>query len=465
VLILYQALIYGLVMRAYLHLSSVLIPWLLHQPDFCLYDTVLLQYAPGHLWFGMVLQSLVPEPVLRLRLFTVVISALITMGLYRLAERWWGTTAGLLVAAHFALWGPVLMTNLLYFEVVLGLLTLAVLLVWPASSTGWWRPAVAGLLTGMMLLVKQHAMMVAMVFVLWRLVDNSSARWRQIVAYTGGLVLPLGTVALTLVLQGRLDKALFWAGIFNLGPYAHMSAQFPGVDELVVVAIWALAIPWAVGTRIRSAESKRLWLLLGLWIALLLPAYPRYARFHLSGAVPITALLAGYAFFALRSNSRYGQRLYRFTLATSLIIALILPTYYRLKLGPLNGEWDSVQKVANWMYTIMPVSQEAFVWILPDIDPTANFYVAANRLPPPVWTPMYDWFYAVPGIEARVTAATRAVTPAAIIVVEKWQHQIPASHAAFLVASYQPVARTNIPDELGWITLYRPIEGQQSTAE
>ena len=66
-LLAYQVVIYGWVSRAYMHVSVVLYPWLINQPEYLLYDNISIGYAPGHLWLTAALSQLIPDTPLRLR--------------------------------------------------------------------------------------------------------------------------------------------------------------------------------------------------------------------------------------------------------------------------------------------------------------------------------------------------------------------------------------------------------------
>ena len=94
-LALYQVVMVGWVMRVYLHFSVVLIPWLIRQPGYRLYDNVLVQHAPGSFWLQALLSFLIPDPLLRARVFMTVLMIIGIVLVYSLARRWWTPAAGL----------------------------------------------------------------------------------------------------------------------------------------------------------------------------------------------------------------------------------------------------------------------------------------------------------------------------------------------------------------------------------
>jgi hypothetical protein len=202
-------------------------------------------------------------------------------------------------------------------------------------------------------------------------------------------------------------------------------------------------------------------LLLGLIPALCTPAFPRYARFHLSGAVPVVALIGAgalaYAWKTARERGGWLKRmlgLYQGVAVALLLLALAMPTYYRVKLGPRTGEYEALVPIGEWLAEETGATPNTRVWMLPEIDPTDNFYAVSDYLPPTFWVQSYDWFHAVPGLTGRVIEGLEADPPQYAVVVEKWRGTVPDALLAYLEAHYVPIGEAEIPYQMGRVTFY-----------
>ncbi|MGQ9888299.1 MAG: ArnT family glycosyltransferase [Aggregatilineales bacterium] len=452
-LLAYQAMLYSGVARAYQHVSVVLLPWLMAEHGFQLYKDINLGHAPGYLWFNALLYRLVPDHTLRLRLFTVLIATAITLMVYRLGRRWWGQRAGLVAAALAAAWGPVVLQYLLYFEFALGLLAISALAAWHRLDEAAWRQLAAGSLVGLMILIKPQMIAVGGVFLVWRLIGGE---WRRTTAdllrFSAGVALPLVGAAFVLLAQGTLERAIFYTTIYNR--YAvDMAARWPSLDDLPVVALWMLMVPLYCVSVARRCEPHSL-LLLGLLVALCLPAFPIYGLFHLSGALPMVALAAaGGLSWALTQSARRARTIVCAAFALTLITGLALPFYYRLRLGPTFEQYDALLPVVDWVKHKTGADPGTRLWILPDIDPTGNFYLLGGYLPPQFYTNTYPWYLAWPQTTAQYLANLDADPPAYLVLVEKWRYQLPAAVMAYAEAHYQPLATADMPYGLDSVTL------------
>ncbi len=469
-LALYQMVMVGWVMRVYLHFSVVLIPWLIGQPGYRLYDNVLVQHAPGSFWLQTLLSFLIPDPLLRARVFmTLVMIAGIAL-VYSLARRWWTPQAGLVAALIAGLWGPAIMDHLMYYEVILGVLAIAAVSVWHEAKPNdqWWRPLVAGVFAGGTVLFKQQGLAVIAVFLIWRILARTDWRsWlRDSGLFLAGAGAVIGSTLAFFALQGRLTDMLYWVWTYNTrAEYVTSTAQGLDLREGVVLVAWLLLVPLFALFVIPHREQwqRQGILLLGLLPALMTPAYPRYGRFHLSGSVLVVALIgAGAAFYYWRTLARRGTLSslilngYAAMSLITLAVALGLPTYYRLKLGPLTAEYSELIPVADWLTREANVQPGDRTLILPSTDPTWNIYTIGNFQPPTLVIETYGWFYRVPGIADRLRRSLDSSPPMYVILVENQRQTIPADLLEFVTSHYAQIGQIAVSEnDLGFVTFYK----------
>jgi hypothetical protein len=407
---------------------------------------------------------LIPDHLLRVRLSMIAVAATSTGLVFWLARRWWGLFAGLAAATLYAIWGPVIMDHPMYAEVTQGLLALGALAIWHRHGAAAWQPVLAGVLVGLAILVKQYGLAIAAVFVIWRVLGGD---WRNTVREGGlfllGVVLPVGLTIVVMAASGRLADTFYWTWAFNFQVYQESFSRGLELQEVALIAGWLALLPlFAIDVLPRREQWRREGiLLLGLLPALLSPAYPFYGRFHLSAAVPVVALIgAGALNYIVRSRSdrAMGVRrlltLYAVGAAGLLLLALALPTYYRVRLGPRVGEYEALVPLADWVDEESGVPPGTRVWLLPDIDPTSNFYPISGYLPPTYWVPSYPWLYAAPGVTERMLQSLETEPPPVALLVERWRTTVPEDLLGHLEAHYVPVSETEMPYGIGRVTLY-----------
>lgn len=456
----YQAIMYCFVLRMKMHMSGVALPWLMNHPDYRLYDNIHIGYTPGHLWFGTWLAALIPDPVLRLRLGMAVVATLALLALVWLARKWWSSGIAVVAAAAYVAWGLTLMDHALYFEVMMGFYTLLALVCWHEVETHRWRIFLAGLLIGLVIITKIQGVLVPGAFILWRATATPDRNWRAagrdlLLFGLGATVLP--AIATTILLaQGLLERALLQFGV-TLDTYIGQYSRWPSLSDWLLMAAWLTFVPIYLTDTLRRGVfwGQRAMLLMLLLFVMLFPTYPRYGRFHLSGAVPFVALMTAGGFDVLwQARWRLARSA---AVALSLLVLLpgfILPVHYRIKLGPLNAELDTHYPLAAWVKQETGAPPGTRVWILPDIDPTDNFYPVSGYLPPLFWMQAY-FFNTTPGVAETLQAALEANPPPYVLVVERWRNQIPEMQLAYLNEHYAVLNTADMSNELGSVTLYR----------
>lgn len=458
-LIAYQVVMYGFIVRAYMHMSVVLLPYLMGTAGYSMYESINIGYPPGWLWFNALLNRLIPNHELRLRLGTVVIAVVLCLLVYMLGRRWWGEWEGLIAAALLATWGALMLEYLMYFEFALGLLGTAALALWHRHDSRGWQPFAAGVLVGLAVIVKHHALALMGVYVIWRLAGlDWKAAILDLLRFSFGAMVPVVAVFLVLAQQGVLDYALYLM-LGSHGAYFESASQPMGARDLLLLALWlALLPPFALQAVFRrSAWRGQEILLLGILLALCVPAFPRYGRFHLVGAVPVAALIsAGAVHFLFQTKGRTLRRTYAaLALAGMLLVGIALPFYYRLQLGEIESQYGALRPLSEWVQAHTGAPATTRIWILPDIDPTTNFYAVSGYHPPLQYAQTYPWILAAPPLFERVMAGLEAAPPEYVLRVDDWRFQIPAAVMDYIEANYTLIAETVIPTEINNITLYR----------
>jgi len=455
----YQGIMYSFVLRMKMHMSSVALPWVMNHPDYRLYDNIHIGYTPGHLWLGTWLTALIPDPVLRLRLGMAVVATLALLALAWLARKWWSPGLAVVAAAAYVAWGPVLMDHALYFEVMMGFYTLLALVCWHEVQTDGWRIFLAGLLIGLVIITKNQGVLVPGAFIFWRVAAasarNQRGKARDLLLFGLGVAIFPAAATATLLAQGLLERALLQFGV-TLDTYIGQYSRWPSLSDWLLVAAWLAFVPiYLIDALSRRAFwGQRAMLLTLLLLVMLTPVYPRYGRFHLSGAVPLVALMTAGGLDALwQARRRLAHRVAIALLLLVLLSGFVLPVHYRIKLGPLNAELETHYPLAAWVKQETGAPPGTRVWILPDIDPTDNFYPVSGYLPPLFWMQAY-FFDTTPGVADALRAALEADPPPYALVVERWRNQIPGMQLAYLDEHYAVLDTADMPNELESVTLY-----------
>lgn len=284
-----------------------------------------------------------------------------------------------------------------------------------------------------------------------RLGQFSAARYRAI------LTLPAGVLAA----QGVLSRALYLLTEYNR-PYATLAIQLPQLNDVLLIILWLGLAPhfvYSIWTKRQPIREQGILVIL-LALALFVPAYPRYGRFHVSGALPFVALMsAGAVYYIARMKpSRWlaWNRLYgSVALLAIIVIGAALPTYYRIKLGPITSQYAALIPVSEWVERETQAEPGTRIWILPDIDPTGNFYPISGYQPPAFYTYTYPQFFPWDDVVERVIAGLESDPPPYVVVIDQWRPQITEALWNYVAQYYTVSAETDFSGELGHVTLYR----------
>jgi 4-amino-4-deoxy-L-arabinose transferase-like glycosyltransferase len=248
-------------------------------PSECVYSMKL----PGAYYVYALAMAVLGETPRAIRLALLVTSLATAGGVYALGRRWMDRPAGLVAAAVFLLFTADRWTMGSFAHATQFAALPAVAGMLAAQSPARWGPALAGLLLGAAVLIKQHAgcfvplgLLLAAAAPAGSIVP-SRARQRALV-FSAGVALALVSAALLLVTQGSFGRMWLW-----LVQYAveYISVNSPA-DALEI-----LAIRWPT----ISQAAWPFWLLAGGGlIAIWLHPWPRASRQALTGLGLASAL-------------------------------------------------------------------------------------------------------------------------------------------------------------------------------
>ncbi|MEP6776795.1 MAG: hypothetical protein ABJA50_14465, partial [Chloroflexota bacterium] len=335
-------------------------------------------------------------------IFMLVLVALTVLLLAIAAWRLAGPVAALLAVGLHVLWILPFDGAHVWYDLGLAPFYLvALLLGWemlrrPGTNL---LPVALGLLLGLAFLLKQQAA----VGLVGALAIMPFRRPRALILYLGAASLPVVISVLVFSFAGALGDYVYWVVTYNLSPtYVQgASAPIPAADWPFLLALFAPVLALAVSlVSFRNLWHTRRGFLFfagALLIAATLPVWPRYARFHLAGALPLLALFGGIA--ASNLILRFpGWR----TRALLLWIAGLLLILFSLRLtGPsgvrmLSAVWQAqpvplpysatVGPLHSWVQSNTPADQPILVY---DLDST--LYRVLERQPPKPWSPFFPW--------------------------------------------------------------------------
>jgi hypothetical protein len=424
----------------YLDYEMTLLPWLVGR-GWSLYTDIADQHTPLLAWLlsptggdPQVLQPL----IVGLHLLTLALA-------FRLAAALAGRWAGLLAAGLAALWLHSFEATHLWYEAVqvplyLGAATLLVRSTPRAelgpeaegggpSSSGAKNFVLVGVLMGITVLIKQHALALALVILVWLIASGGEGRWRRSGLFAAGLGAALLPAAVILVLSGTLGDAFFWTVQNNLeGSYARAAALPPSPDEWpALVAFYAGAVPLVLALLFRALPLRVGLLVLGLAVAASVPVWPRYARFHLAATVPLVAVAGAAGSVALwqRARGREGVKLRVApalgfgVLGVSLIAASAQMLQARIGWGqfgspqPPYEQGGSALKV--WVAEQSAPHDTVFVY---GLDPYLNRLV--EREPPRPFVPQLPWMLGSRGMERAMWEGVERARPPLLLVPVAW---------------------------------------------
>ncbi len=280
-----------------------------------------LNKGPLIAWFVAPFFLLSDTPIVPARLAVVVVAVLGIWGAARLARRWWGGEAALLVAAWYgfesyaALWG-----KCVHVSVLLPAMSVWVLTALDEGCAGlqesprraWNLIAAAGLLLGLCGLLKQTAIFLVPVLLLQILLSQMAQaapdrRTGRLLGVCGGMAL-LPWVVLIAVYGAAGHLSALFDDLFSAHLRMRMGFDHPleyRLREILQVMamspfLWLTALVGGVAVFVR--RDRKGWVALAWFLAEFLGngfSLGHFWRHYLFAALPAASLLAGYATISL----------------------------------------------------------------------------------------------------------------------------------------------------------------------
>ncbi len=425
------------------HSGQVAIPWMMNEGR-VLFDTILEQHAPGTSLVAAAAQWLLPLDVATVaRLLNTLLMALITLGVYWLGVQYGESPiVGLLAAALWALLSPVYGNVLFYFNTLLVGFTVWGLLAWlryeDSGRVGWL--IVTGLLLGCTALAKQQGWAVIGLFGLWLLFTRRSLREAFIYGMAAAL-LPL-LVIVVIAAQGNFDAYLFWNWTFNFSGYMDgvpLNSNFFRKLLFTNALVPAFALLWW-----RQAKPH-LWLIGLLYLALLLPLYPRFGESAAVTHIPFVALMSGIVLHHLWRSTRRDSAPPRDSdwIAWGMVSAIALSWLWMGAVMYVPGVvrtpgYDEYAPIVAALEQAAAPGNTLFV--LPETDSTPQLHPLTGMLPPQTWIKGWRWYLEPPGVRDALLAEWEQSPPDFVVL---FPDLMPASQPAinpllaFVEAEYQ----------------------------
>jgi hypothetical protein len=387
----------------------ILQPWL-QSRGFIPYEDIQDLHTPLMPLLLQAARVLVPDGLILAKLAQVGLLFLTTLLAGVIGWRKIGWLGGLWAAWFVVVWSPTYEFGKLWHESFLAPLYLLLWLLYDdRTAPGPVGTALlAGLVGGAAVLVKQHAAVVLLAFVLWSALTGwAHHRPRfQILRGTGLFVLAASLPAIAYALYqylqaGTLRAFLYWTIGYTLtGDYGSLAARSPTWSQIGVIASSCLVLPLAVLSLVDAVRSgDKVWLQMG-WGLLLIGAssvtlYPRFDMFHLQAALPVLGLV----------SSLTGAYVLRHRIISRPFVAGILLTlsaYWFITAGVgyrpalITGKPPTIEEYTD----LVPIAQgirrtigpSDCVYIFPDSEASANLYYLLKCPPPTFLVFHYPWY-------------------------------------------------------------------------
>lgn len=325
-----------------------------------------------------------------------------------------GPWAAIATGAFFLAW-----SNLAYWAMWydLALAPLYLMLFFLLSQDGQEnvliRLGLAGLITGLAVLIKQQALVLIVALPIWLIQQSHLRRISPRRGMSVSLIYFLGLAGPIVAylgyyyrLAGTFHELLYWSVSFNLtGDYRSLGQLAPTGEQLrQVLPAFLMTVPFVISLvntpdahdNVMPSRGQRMWLMLFLFLAALM-LYPRYSTMHWAVALAFIALISGIACADL-IRQRIDRSLWPSTwgvyLAVVLLWTLSAVSTYSLRLGQTRSqtliEFSPLVELADQLKR-RNLLDEGIV-LFPDDEGVSNLYYLLQRPPPKFWMMNYPWF-------------------------------------------------------------------------
>lgn len=398
-MVLFQALTHLVWLSPSTHSGQVAIPWMMNR-GMVLFGDIWEQHAPGSSLLGALAQTIIPlEHDLLIKVLNTLLVIVITLLVNRLASKLSGRqVAGVLAALVWVWWEPVYGNVMLYFDTLLALCILAVLVIYyqrEHENPTVLQVILIGLLMGLATLFKQHAWLAVAIVGFWLLIRHRHPQ----------IWIPYGIAALLIPLiqwgvllsQGLFDSYVFWNWGFNLSGFMD-GVPLDGDFFRKLLLSNVLVFPFILVALRR--EHRRYGLLILMWLATLIVLYPRFGEIHGMGHLPFTSVMSGMvlAWLLPEVNTwRTWDILQQVIAGLGVAIGIgwlwtgavsYIPT--QLGAGAVLA-YDEFRPLVAEIQPLIDTDDTLFV--LPETDSTPQLHPMTGLMPPATWIKGWNWYF------------------------------------------------------------------------
>jgi hypothetical protein len=317
-----------------------------------------------------------------------------------------------------------------------------------------------GLITGLGFLIKQHAILIAVLVPLavFSHVASSKMIWHQslrpILSSLAGFLIPLFVYGVYFFSLTNDWYALwYWLIEFNIaGDYSVLGAKFPTLSEIRgALPVFIMIVPFVFNTiylgfiqQEKRKASERWWLLFVLMLTAVM-LYPRYSTMHWATMLPFLAIASGIACGEILTSTKENKssQVYK---EWGIYVAIVgflwigpgILNYINVYLARENRtliEYDGLPELAQQITSKTSLDN---ILLFPDDEGVGNLYYLLEKEPPRFWLMNYLWFRNEYEIENWLVAVKNAPPDQVIYFSSRGPQQYPEMDQ-FITERYQTV--------------------------
>ena len=336
---------------------------------------------------------------MQLKIYTWLLIALTDVVLVYVVKKLWSLRAAVFSLLIYIPLQIFYDGNGIWFDYALSVLALTILYLLIVKKYLW-----AGIVWALAFLTKQTAVWFLLPISLVLLGEEFSKKAKKFLSGTVGI---LAGAVFVLWLFKVLPDFYFWAIKFGIGILPRASGQ---IDPPTLREFLKAFLPFSILIPALVKDWKK-YFPFAIWAGFgIMGAYPRWELFHFQPGLPFLAIASGLFLLEYPKSSRAIK------LLTFLYIAgfLIMFSKYAVSLWhqPDRFLTPSVARVAQTIKTTTKSNEKIFV-----LNSWDSLYALADRLPATKpWYPQLAWYYAVGGLEDKVTEDLMVEPPSVVIM-------------------------------------------------